>query len=104
MKKSEMKKHKHYCPDCSSSYDCIATPCAYPKEYRCPDCFLGINRVPVRDCVFEEHTLYCENCGAYIGDTGTCADSAFCGRCEKTYHGEAAVDAIYVPVSGHDSR
>lgn len=35
------------------------------------------------ECQFELQPLTCMECGAFIGDLGTCEDAAWCERCNS---------------------
>ena len=47
-----------------------------------------------KECQFDLKPLHCSNCGAFIGDLGTCEDQALCGPCAKEMFGNN------IPVKG----
>lgn len=54
------------------------------------------------ECKFELQPLYCIDCGAFVGDLGTCEDFAWCEQCNSkrlSALGEerSGYDMIYSP-------
>jgi hypothetical protein len=51
----------------------------------------------MNECRFDLKPLECANCGAYIGELGTCEDSAVCDNCLSGYKTGKAEDLIISP-------
>lgn len=52
------------------------------------------------ECRFELQPLYCIDCGAFIGNLGTCEDWAWCERCNSrrlAHAKKSGYDVIYSP-------
>lgn len=59
------------------------------------------------ECRFDLKPLHCAQCGAYIGELGTCEDEAVCGHCDsrglEPWQDEdmvIGVDTVYQPNEG----
>lgn len=99
------KNHWHKCPTCSLPVLCSnVQPCPIPKDLECETCQSRDQTTPFGQCQFEIGPLYCGDCGAYIGEEGTCRDYATCKKCailEDEYPTEEDLCSM-VPAS-HDT-
>jgi DNA-directed RNA polymerase subunit RPC12/RpoP len=49
------------------------------------------------ECKFDLQPLYCDECGAFVGNLGTCEDHAWCERCNSRI-----LATLEVKPSGYD--
>lgn len=110
------RMHRHKCPTCKLPALCSnVQPCPIPRDAECETCQNEVELTPIGQCQFEIKPLYCDDCGAYIGEEGTCQDYATCRNCailEDEYPAEddlckmvpATHDTITSPRGGYHER
>lgn len=97
--RKKIRMHSHTCPTCHRVLQCSnVQPCPIPKRVECEICAKGAEAPYLGECPFEIHPLRCE-CGAYIGEEGTCKDIAICRKCRELE--ESQVPGVFIPAE-HD--